>query len=716
MTIPLLATALTAWVASFDGGLGTVPAVMDCSETTPDDTVIVLRSVNVSGQRQRDYQMRSSQSAVQVNSDYLQQHFAGSLMQTLEGIPGMKAMAIGSGQSKPTIRGLGFNRMVVSEDGIKHEGQQWGDDHGLEIDQFGVERAEVIKGPGALLYGSDAIGGVLNLFTTALPTESFGGTLRVFGRTNNEQMGLSAKVGGRYGQWYYRAGATLLDYADYQVPTDSIQYYSYWIRLKDGRLRNTAGCERDGHLVVGYAGYRFRSDLRISDAYSKSGFFANAHGLEVRLSNIDYDHSRRDIDLPYQWVNHLKVVSSSSWQGDQLRLEAKLAWQNNVREELGEPVSHGYMPQPPDALERRFVKNTFTAQLGMRLSLGERHELRTGLNGEYQRNRRAGWGFIIPDFQTTSLGLYAIDRFTLSEQLIVNAGMRFDHVHSHILPYRDWYLTPNASGVSSYRERSSDVSRSFHSFTWSAGINYSVDQWVLKANVGKSFRVPIPKELGADGVNYHIFRYERGNAALDPEESYQVDMGICWNNDVLSFQVDPYVNYFPNYIYLNPTSQYVEGLQLYHYTQAKVLRYGVEAQARWNVDAHWRAELMGEYLHARQQSGQKKGYSLPFSTPWSVDASLSYAFQWHGDSFVSLRSHFVGSQHQIVPPEKPTDGYITLHFSAGKHLEFQGHTLHLSFHADNLLNRRYYDHTSYYRLIDVPEPGRNCSLMVGWEF
>ena len=102
----------------------------------PNDSVVKLRNVTITGQQRHDYQMRTSQTEVQVNRDFLQQNFAGSLMQTLEGIPGVKAMSIGSGQSKPTIRGLGFNRLAVSEDGVKHEGQQWGDDHGLEIDQF----------------------------------------------------------------------------------------------------------------------------------------------------------------------------------------------------------------------------------------------------------------------------------------------------------------------------------------------------------------------------------------------------------------------------------------------------------------------------------------------------------------------------------------------------------------------------------------------------
>lgn len=681
-----------------------------------NDTTVMLNTVTVTGQSHRDFQMRTSQSAVQVSHDYMETHFAGSLMQTLEGIPGVKAMSIGSGQSKPTIRGLGFNRLAVSEDGIKHEGQQWGDDHGLEIDQFSIDRAEVIKGPAALLYGSDAIGGVLNLHTNHVPTTLLGGVVQLFGRTNNEQLGLSTKLGGRYGKFFYRANATFIDYGDYRVPTDSIQYYSYYIKLHRQRLRNTAGRERDGSVMFGYAGYNFHTDVRVSDSYSKSGFFANAHGLEVRLSDIDYDHSRRDIDLPYQWVNHLKVLSHTTWRNEQLSAEANLAYQNNLREEHSEPVSHGYMPRPDGSLERRFNKSTYTATLRLSYQLNDSHTLSAGLSGEHQHNRRDGWGFIIPDFETLSGGGYLFDRYTVSKGLVLNAGVRYDVARTHIRSYNDWYTTPTAQGTDEYKQRSADSRRHFNSLTWSAGVNWTSGQWVLKANAGKSFRVPIPKELGADGVNYHIFRYERGNASLDPEESYQIDAGIHWSDERLTVQVDPYVNLFPNYIYLSPTSQYVEGLQLYEYTQARVLRYGFEAQADCELDEHWSTCLKGEYLYARQKSGPKKGYTLPFSTPWSADAALKYAYTWHGAGFIELSAHFVGSQNEIVPPERPTDGFWTLNASVSKQFPLKHATLRATLHADNLLDRRYYDHTSYYRLIDVPEPGRNLSLMVGVEF
>ncbi|MCR5394911.1 MAG: TonB-dependent receptor [Bacteroidales bacterium] len=693
-----------------------------CLAGAMTDTAVVLNDVTVTGNGQRDYQMRSSQTSVRISREFMEQNFAGSLMQTLQHMPGVKAISIGSGQSKPTIRGLGSNRLAVTEDGIKHEGQQWGDDHGLEIDQFAVDRSEIIKGPAALLYGSDAIGGVLRLYSNHIPTERIEGAVQLFGRTNNGQVGMSAKVGGLLGHFFYRAHVTMLDYGDYRVPTDSIQYYSYWIQLKDQRLRNTAGHERDGSVMVGYAGYNFHTDLRVSESYSKSGFFANAHGLEVRLSNIDYDHSSRDIDLPYQSVNHLKVHSHTSWRSGGMGMEADLAYQNNYRQELSEPTSHGYMPKPDDSRERIFDKSTYTANLSMRLTWGEGHTLQSGVNEEYQHNRRRGWGFIIPDFENNSLGAYLADRYEIRPDLIINAGVRYDHVHSHIHDYTDWYQTP-VDGVMQYKQRSQQMHRYFNSLTWSAGINYSHRDWVVKANLGKSFRVPIPKELGADGINYHIFRYERGNADLDPEESYQLDVAFQWDNGKMSVHVDPYLNYFPNYIYLNPTSDYVEGLQLYHYTQAEVLRYGWEAQWAYCLNRHWSTQVQGEYLMSRQQSGDKRGYTLPFSTPWSVDTEVKYKCcigrhvkDDEPAAFVALNIHVVGRQDEIVPPEKPTDGYWTLNVSAGHRFTLGRYQLQAALHVDNLLDRRYYDHTSYYRLIDVPEPGRNFSAKVAMEF
>lgn len=683
------------------------------------DTAIVMSNVTVVGNRRKELQMRSSMNNIHIDRGYLQTNFSGSLMQSLNRVPGVKAMSIGSGQSKPAIRGLGFNRMVVVEDGIKHEGQQWGDDHGLEIDQFSVDRVEIIKGPAALLYGSDAIGGVISLFSNYVPMRSLQGSVSIFSRSNNESLGLSGRMEGKAGKFFWRGNFTLIDYADYKVPTDSIQYYSYYIRLKNKRLRNTAGKERDGSLTLGFKNYRFRTDLKLADTYSKSGFFANAHGIEVRMSDIDYDKSRRDIDLPYQSVNHFMAQSHTSYQWDNGQLELNLAFQNNIRKECSEPVSHGYMPKPQGTTERKFNKSTLSAHPGLKIKLTDKHELQTGIDGEFQHNRRTGWGFIIPDFETFSVGGYVFDRFTVSKDLIFNAGLRYDYARTHIHDYNDWYKTPISATDSVFKSRAQDISRNFNDLTWSVGVNYSVRDWTFKANFGKSFRIPIAKELGANGVNYNIFRYEQGNSKLNPEESYQLDAGINWSNGALEVQLDPYINYFPNYIYMNPTPNYYEGLQLYYYTQSRVLRCGFEAMVNWKIRRDWEASIKGEYLYAEQLSGEKKGYSLPFSTPWSAEAELKYLFCLNSpenDGYVSLSGHLTGAQHDIVPPEEPTPGHFTLNMTAGKKFKFKDFSLRIGLNAENLLNRKYYDHTSFYRLIDVPEPGRNLAVMVGIDF
>lgn len=681
--------------------------------------VISLGEVVIQGNNERSVKMKSSQNIVQINKNYIEENFSGSLMQTLQKVPGVKAMNIGSGQSKPVIRGLGFNRMLVMENGIKHEGQQWGEEHGLEIDQFAVEDVEIIKGPGSLLYGSDAIGGVISLKNSRLPEKLMEGSVNFFVQSNNKSVGLSVRLAGRKNKFFYKAYATLIDYADYKVPTDSIQYYSYYIKLKDRRLRNTAGNEKNVSFAGGYISDKFQSIFRISDVSAKSGFFADAHGLEVRLSEIDYDKSSRDIDLPYHSVNHIKVLNNSIWQTGKIRWEGNFSYQSNIRKEFAEPVSHGYMPVPSETLERKFNKNTYSANIGMKLLLDEKHHINAGMNVEYQHNRRSGWGFIIPDFESSFLGGYVLDRYHISDRFILSGGIRFDWIKTHIHSYRDWYKTPVEGTDSVYKERSTQLNRSFHSFTWSAGVNYNTKTWNLKANIGKSFRAPIPKELGSDGVNYHIFRYEKGNPDLMPEESYQLDLGINWHNDLLDIQIDPYLNYFPNYIYMNPTADYYEGLQMYYYTQSKVIRCGFEGELNFRISRKFETDLKGEYLYAEQLSGDKKGYTLPFSPPWSSSINIKYMpyTSWSGtDGFVSATYTIVGNQNEIVPPENKTKGYQRLDVSAGRTFVWVNRQLKINLKVQNLLNTKYYDHTSYYRLIDVPEPGRNISLMVKLDF
>lgn len=670
-----------------------------------------------------------------VNDDYLKQNLGGSLMSSLERLPGVSTINIGSGQSKPVIRGLGFNRVVVVENNIKHEAQQWGTDHGLEIDQYAVDNVEVIKGPASLMYGSDAIGGIINMNNRKIPVKnSFGGSVDLFAQTNNNLLGTSISLYGRRKWFFASVRATLLDYGDYKVPTDSVDIYSYRAPLYKRHLRNTAGKEQNLHLSFGIIQKQFQSKFHVSSVNSKSGFFANAHGLEPRNVDTDlHDKSSRDIQYPYQSVNHLKIINSSFYRWGKSKLELDLGFQQNFREEWSQYVQHGYMPPIfPDTLyfdpdlERQFKKRVYSVNAKSLHHFTNKTQFNFGVNSEFQNNQIDGRGFIIPAYNQINLGGFAFAKYKLSDKSQLQAGIRFDYGQIETEEYFDWFPSPvTKDGVTNleYLQKAGNIDRNFSNITWSLGYNYNPGKWSYKANIGKSFRMPIAKELAANGVNYHHFSYEVGDPDLSPEISYQLDVGIEYNSKKFAIGTTPFVNYFSNYIYLNPTSEhdrlYGNGNQVYNYTQSGVFRYGGEIHAHYELLKSLQLGVMAEYVYSEQLSGEKRGFTLPFSPPPSGIFNIKYQRQKIKiieNAYLSIDYRITAAQNNIVPPEEKTDGYQVINLGMGGEIILKNQKLNIAMQVQNLLNSKYFNHTSYYRLINVPEAGRNFVVNVSIPF
>lgn len=659
-----------------------------------------------------------------VDQNFVRRNLGGSLMQTLERLPGIQTIGIGSGQSKPLIRGLGFNRLVVVDNGIKHEGQQWGTDHGLELDQFAAGEVELVKGAASFLYGSDAIAGVVDIEPTPIPLQdTVRGEISLVGKSNNGQYGASVNLGTRVGNWFIDGRGTYQQYGDYRVPTDTVHIYDYPVPLHKHRLRNTAGRENGLHLHGGYVDERFRSVIYMSNVYSKTGFFANAHGLEPRRVDAGlYDRSDRDILLPRQNVNHFKVISRSAYATGMHRLVMELGFQHNFRQEFNNYVNHGYMPPVypdtlgiPRDLEREFNKYVYAVNLRDHVTLG-RHELTFGANGEFQDNAIYGWSFLVPGFKQSSAGAFLYEKYQLTDRLSLHGAIRYDHGHLRTEMYRDWF--PSGEGADAERlVRADALDRRFNSLVWSAGLNVNSGKLNLKANIGKSFRMPIAKELAANGVNYHYFSYERGDSELSPEQSYQADATLSWDAERWSVQVSPFYNYFPNYIYLNPTAtfdyHYGAGNQVFQYAQSRVMRYGGEAEVTYRFSQQLEVSFLGEYLYAEQLSGDKKGYTLPFSPPPSLLINATWSPRFGGilrNPYLSVDYRLAGKQDRIVPPERETEGYGVMAVRMGTSIDLRKRTVQLNLQALNLLNARYMNHTSFYRLIGLHEASRNIVL------
>lgn len=602
-----------------------------------------------------------------------------------------------------------------------------GADHGLEIDQFAVDEVEILKGAASYEYGSDAIAGALNIKSPLPPPRhSFGGDLSLIGQSNNALYGNSVHLYGRTEKWFATGRVSYENYADYRVPTDNLYIYSYPVYLHHHRVRNTAGRELDYHFSRQVFGSFFHTALYIDNTYSKSGFFANAHGLEPRGVDTEvHDRSSRDILKPNQQVNHFKITSKSEYRFDNHAVEFELGYQNNHRKEHSDFVSHGHMPavypdsmQIPSDLEREFKKEVYSLNLKDRIHF-DRHELSYGFSGEIQDNQINGWSFLVPAYRQQTYGVFAHDKVRLNEVFILHAALRFDHSQIHIYPYHDWFPSPlnKEEDAWEYIQRATETKRSFNSITGGVGVNYNAEHWALKANLGKSYRVPIAKELGANGVNYHYFSYEKGNPNLDPEESYQADLSIGYSDKSWEIEASPFFNYFPNYIYLNPTADhdylYGAGNQVYEYNQSRVQRYGGELTFNYHFLKDFKAGLSGEYLYAKQLSGDKKGYTLPFSPPPSVQFHLAYEphkLAVFTDVYFSGDFRLTARQNRIVPPEQKTPGYGVFDFQLGGKFPLQNQQVELSLQVKNLWNTSYMVHTSFYRLIGMPEQGRNIVL------
>ena len=632
---------------------------------------IGLREVYVEGKRYK-HAAEGVLSVDVLSSDSIQKYQAGSLMQTLSRLPGVNAIGIGASQSKPQIRGLGFNRVATVENGIKHEGQQWGLDHGLEIDQYSIGTAEIIKGAGSFMYGSDAIGGVIRLSPPAeLQGNGLKGVVNLLTKSNNATYGGSLQLQGRKGNWVFGGGVTHLDYADYRVPTDTVYVYNYAVRLKDRQVRNTAGRETSFQLRGGYNSERFSSIVYLSNYHTRIGFFANAHGLEPRGVNTAlYDQSDRDILYPSQQVNHFKLINRNYIVQGNHKIWVDLGYQRNYRQEFNNYTAHGYMPpvypqdmNTPIHLERRYDKEIVNITLKDQFTLGN-HRLTVGGNAEYQHNKIAGWSFLIPSYKQQALGAFIHDQYPINDQTILYGALRYDYSHIHTSPYQDWFASMLENNQSVHVVRADELRRSFNSLVWSLGATRQIGSWETKLNVGKSFRVPIAQELAANGVNYHYFSYEKGNASLSPEQSYQADFSLARRSRNIYLAFTPFFNYFANYIYLNPTSGYDQyygaGNQIFEYAESKVRRYGAELKMEYRPLTHWKVELLGEYVRSEQLSGSKKRYTLPFSPAPSLLVDLSWFpknsthFQ---EPYISLDCKWTTGQDHIVPPEEKTAGY-----------------------------------------------------------
>lgn len=655
-----------------------------------------------------------------IGRDILQRNFTGNLIQGLDHIPGIHSMDIGSGFSKPMIRGMGFNRITVTENGVKQEGQQWGADHGLEIDAFNVEQVLIRKGPLSLLYGSDAMGGVIEIVPSPAPIDNqLFGEVSILGKSVNETIGGSIMLGIKKGAWFTKLRYSRQNFGDYRIPTDSINYLTINIPIHKKKLKNTAGTERNVNWFSAYRKGGYDANYMVSNVYQKTGFFPGAHGIPD-ITRVEDDGDSRNIDLPYSKVNHLKISSTQRYRFDNFQLQWTPAYQNNHREEWSLFHTHYGDNQPvpekdPDK-ELSFTLNTYSSNMQVKYSQSL-WEYIMGWDIQYQHNDISGYSFLLPRYDRFTTGAFITTSYRPNNSWLFSGGVRYDYgkikASEYLDHYLEAYLKENnyaSDVIEENKWRSYAINRNLGNYSLSFGTVWTpIRDHRIQANIGRSFRLPGVNELASNGIHHGTFRHEKGDASLDSEKGWQFDLSYTYEKPNLSVSVSPFFSWFSNYIFLRPNGEWSvlpHAGQIYRYTGAEAIFAGAELSFSINVLQNLNYKFSGEYVYTNNQD---EHVALSFSPPASMRNTLTWEKK---DYSIFVESQSIASQNRIAKNEDKTSGAQLFHLGAATNIRLKGINFDITFSAHNIFNIKYYNHLSFYRKVEIPEPGRNFQLLI----
>ena len=610
--------------------------------------------------------------------------------------PGMAQLTTGGGIGKPIIRGLGYNRVVVMSEGVRQEGQQWGDEHGVEVDGSAVNSVEILKGPASLMYGSDAMAGVVILHSQAAPAEgTLRGNVSTEYQTNNGLFGYSLSAAGNQKGFIWDARFSHKMAHAYKNKYDGYVPGSQFTE-RAGRLR--LGLQKDwGHSWLTWTAYHQTPSIIEGERDEETG--------ELVCSSVSPKSYSKS--LPFQQVKHYKLVWDNSVNLSSGYLKAIVGYQQNRRKEYEESM---------DEYEAFFKLHTLTYDVRYLTQEWDGWKLSAGIGGMYQQSLNKGEEALIPEYRLFDFGIYAtaskrLDRWTL------NGGVRYDHRRMH----SDEFIDEGEL-------RFSDLKRNFNGVTGSIGAVWNMnDHFDMRLNVARGFRTPNLSELASNGVHEGSQRYEIGNGNLKAEYSLQADFGLDFTSQYVSAQLSLFANRIDNYIFMHRMAEEVEeGYLTYAYTQGDARLMGFEA----GIDIHpvhsLHLENTFSYVDAQQlhQTDERIKY-LPFTPAPRWTSEVKWELMHHSHPTMGPHSHHTHhakglsadnlyvaaglecflSQNHIYSAdntETPTPSYTLVNLSAGTDLTWKGKKVaELYITADNLLNRAYQNHLNRLKYTDM---------------
>jgi iron complex outermembrane receptor protein len=641
----------------------------------------------------------------------------------LKSVPGISAITTGPNISKPFIRGLGYNRVLTLYDGIRQEGQQWGDEHGVEIDPYGIARAEVVKGPASLMYGSDAIAGVVNLIPGS-PAESDG---QIKGDAVTEYHSNNGMIGATIGLHYKTNGFL------WSVRGSAKSAMDYQNKI-DHRVYNTGYSEKNLSLMAGWENTKYKNYVQLNiydnlqeipdgsrDSLTRIFTYqineADKDDIRNRpLVNSDRSVTYRIADL-HQHIQHYRLYQKGIYTLGKGELSTLFGVQQNRRREYNHPVS----PQQAGLYVQLTtfnyeVKYNFPEWAGIRFTYG--------INGMYQENRnKDATDFPIPDYRLFDIGTYLMAKKEFNKTVLIG-GIRLDN---RTINWQNFYSRKQTATGFMKQVFLPDTAlatlnfpaynRHFNGVSGSLGLVHTISNAVtFKANFATGYRSPSIPEIGSDGLDPGAHIYYIGNRNFQPEFNWQTDIGLFFTYPEADANIELFNNQINHYIFLqklfNSNGQPLEiipGNFTYAYKQGSARLYGAEANITLHPNAYPWLNVQNNVSmiigintdkEALKISGADAKYLPlipPFRTVTRLRATLSSKKQWFSDAYLQTEIETCATQNKFYAvdnTETRTEGYTLVNIGAGISLmNKKGKSFcQLFINANNLFNIAYQSH------------------------
>ena len=656
-----------------------------------------------------------------------------NLIDALSKVPGVSQITTGPAISKPIIRGLGYNRVVVMNDGIRQEGQQWGDEHGIEIDEYNVSRIEVLKVPASLIYGSDALAGVINIISNVPVSEGIiKGNFNSNYQTNNSLFGNHFDIAGNKKGFLWGLNVSQKQARDYNNKYDGQVYNSRFFERNGGGY---IGLDKKwGYSQLSYSNFYQNLGIVEGDRSEKGEFIMmkDVNGIAEEMIVGAEESKSFSPNAPMQKIQHTKYTLDNNIKLGNDRLKATFGLQRNQRMEFGNVLDL-------NEKELYFDLNTFNYSIQYLKEEKNNWKNTFGVNGMQQTNTNKGEEALVPDYNSFDIGAFYYTQ-KRTERTSWSGGLRYDQKWMNYFNPAQYYCPPGMACIALYDPKESN--KQFNNISGAIGVAHDLSEQVtLKFNIARGFRAPNMAELASFGAHEGTNRFEYGNESLVSEKSLQFDAALEWNNEHMSIAGNIFYNTVKDYIFyqkLTATSggdsiivENGDDLYAFAFKQKDAHLYGAEI----NVDFHphpldWLhvensvSLIRGQFKEALD--GSKNLPGIP-SARWlsEIKIEMFKKYKVIRNSFINLQLDNVFAQKnpfQGYNTETATPSYQLINIGFSTQIQQNNKTLFsVSLVGQNMADVAYQNHLNRLKYGPMNEAtgrmgvfnmGRNFSLKI----